>query len=298
MQSTQDASGDASSRSARTCVSVWVFAFSLPNVISLFEIFRPIDFGHLITATPTRIAGGAHMSNDLAWYAVDTMGMISLDLVDDIVDVLEAETDLRVVECQTRFDGDAFGDVHSADDSSNISVESGEGTLTYFDDMMPSSLQDCLESVAGDCDAPHARAQWSEEEDEHLSRMAQTLGYKWRTIAKCMPGRTEDSVRQRYGRLVSSGKTERLSYQKAKGGVTAGKAIGMRRAWSQHEDNILCTAIENLDLDAFKHLCEMKGSFQAVRNRKGRLMQQGRLTDDIEAMWRQLLTQQRDSRRA
>ena len=46
---------------------------------------------------------------------------------------------------------------------------------------------------------------WNAEEDAAISKGVAIHGQKWRKIAESLPGRTEDSVRNRWSRLCRAG---------------------------------------------------------------------------------------------
>ena len=73
-------------------------------------------------------------------------------------------------------------------------------------------------------------AAWTDSELDAMDDLIEVHGLRWRALAECLPGRTEDAVRQAYSR--------RHAYRpKTRTGPTG--PIGWRPHWTEKEDSLL-----------------------------------------------------------
>lgn len=106
------------------------------------------------------------------------------------------------------------------------------------------------------------RSRWSEEENARLEELYMTHGKQWRRIAIEM-GRTDDAVRQRFGRQHPGN---------AKVGC---KLSGVRERWPERDIERLVNCLQTEDANVFMELRGAYG-FQALRNKRNRLVFQGK----------------------
>ena len=58
-----------------------------------------------------------------------------------------------------------------------------------------------MDEFAGRSSKEPARKSWLESEDQMIVDSVQAMGFRWRLIAGMLPGRSDDSVRNRWNRL-------------------------------------------------------------------------------------------------
>ena len=123
-----------------------------------------------------------------------------------------------------------------------------------------------------------ARVFWTAEEDDQMTHLVMQYGYQWRKIAKEMPGKTDDAIRNRWARKVPFGPSPRRETGSAGDdpGVGGGRARSKRdarrtdrRGWTPDEEGAFAAAIRDDTLHSFPFRL-FRGT-QAWRNKAYRM---------------------------
>ena len=114
----------------------------------------------------------------------------------------------------------------------------GELEIPDIPDVAPPPMSDVSDSDAP-TDEPEKRSNtghlvWTARELRDLDKAIARHGFRWRRIAACLPGRSEDAVRQAYSR--------RHHRPKMRTGPM-GCVIGHRPHWSAAEDSLLRSGV-------------------------------------------------------
>lgn len=115
------------------------------------------------------------------------------------------------------------------------------------------------------------RTDWTEDDDEHLLRLFDLYGSKWREIARASGSpRSDDAIRNRIQRLNERANTPPAAKPRAPAAASAGEAP--RRPWSEGEDKRLRELVETTR--SWRSIaCEFTGRTpHACRNRVFRLL--------------------------
>jgi len=124
------------------------------------------------------------------------------------------------------------------------------------------------------------RKEWTAAEDETIRSHVQLFGTKWRRIAELLPGRTDDSVRNRWNRLqatlarVGKGGAAALPTPVAAPRTKATSADGKpeRTVWTAEEDDTILIGVQEMGHRWGKiALCLPGRTEHAIRNRFHRL---------------------------
>ena len=142
-------------------------------------------------------------------------------------------------------------------------MDEAEEWFGWFADVLTSSGV----QFVGEDDRCNHRRVWTEDEDVLLTILVAEHGEdKWSLVAHAFPGRTPDSVRNRFARLHGT--------LVAKGSEDPPPRIGRPRVstlWTKEEEIRLQYAVSTPCIDSFLELCKTKG-FQSVRNKRMRLI--------------------------
>jgi len=124
------------------------------------------------------------------------------------------------------------------------------------------------------------RKEWTAAEDETIRSLVQIFGTKWRRIAELLPGRSDDSVRNRWNRLQATlaqagkGGAAALPTPVAAPRTKATSADGKpeRIVWTAEEDDTILTGVQEMGHRWGKIAPRLPGRTEhAIRNRFHRL---------------------------
>jgi hypothetical protein len=125
-------------------------------------------------------------------------------------------------------------------------------------------------------DAP--KRKWTQEEDACILKYYQERGPNWRGMSRCLAStthslRSDDALRNRYGRLACYGRPDSDTSSH-----TQGASREKRTPWSEQEDEAIMQHVVNVKEIRKKAWKELEDVFpgrtaQAIRNRANRLLQ-------------------------
>ena len=124
---------------------------------------------------------------------------------------------------------------------------------------------------------PTRRREWTSIEDELIMKQHQRLGSKWRVIARCLPHRSEDSVRNRLVRLYQAQYPHKQSPRpkRARGSWAPRLKDGnrTRHYWTPREDAIVVSFVREhgQKWNELQKLLKPRTS-HAIRNRLVRIL--------------------------
>ena len=128
-------------------------------------------------------------------------------------------------------------------------------------------------------DQPPAKQGWTKKEDETILRTVREVGTKWSRIARELPGRSDDAVRNRYIRIQRkpSVSTNNPSAEGDEGGEGKVETVTSKRGdmWTASEDEAVLRGVNEHGLKWQVISESLQGrSINAVRNRYLRLAPQ------------------------
>ena len=135
------------------------------------------------------------------------------------------------------------------------------------------------------------RKEWTAAEDEVIRASVAQFGCKWRQIAAQLPGRSDDSVRNRWGRLkhedgapCAPPAVRRKSKKDASSDDDGPTPRAERVQWSKFEDATIVQSVEELGHKWYLIAQRLPGrTDHAIRNRYHRL--QAMRNDGTGALW-------------
>lgn len=87
---------------------------------------------------------------------------------------------------------------------------------------------------------------WTEWEDITLLKKQQSMGNKWSEIAKCIPGRTENSVKNRFNSLAKKERTKLQEQNKASNNTKADNAADLKNSMNTFFKGKSCTSSNDI----------------------------------------------------
>lgn len=199
---------------------------------------------------------------------------------------------LQTSELLSLFEAEA-GEPRQADSPTSVTALLAEDLLSlggsvYDAVSSPAPLPDlCFCGEPAQSPPPHSaragrtcadRKEWTAEEDATIRSHVQLFGCKWRRIAALLPGRSDDSVRNRWNRLQAA-----LS-QTGQGGVATPMPVAARppkapnagkperTSWTKAEDATILNGVQELGHRWGKLAQRLPGRTEhAIRNRFHRL---------------------------
>ena len=124
---------------------------------------------------------------------------------------------------------------------------------------------------------PPPKQGWTKREDETILRTVREIGTKWSRIARELPGRSDDAVRNRYIRIQRKPGNTTADTEKMEGGEPRVETVTSKRGdmWTASEDEAVLKGVNEHGLKWQVISSMLAGrSINAVRNRYLRLAPQ------------------------